>query len=87
MSDLSAALDASHELSARGTGPDPLVLYSVVASIITVLMLFFVLARLYIRFFIQKKPGWDDLACVIATLAQLSYTGLLIYGKKRPSLV
>ncbi|KAI8624508.1 hypothetical protein F5Y19DRAFT_312207 [Xylariaceae sp. FL1651] len=78
MADLPAFMRHPRELSAGGANPNA-VLYVVVASIITALMLFFVLTRLYIRFLIQKTPSWDDVACIIATLTQLSYTGLLLY--------
>lgn len=39
----------------------------------------FVLLKLYVRLFVHKKPGWDDLCTVVAYILQTAQVGYLAY--------
>ncbi|MCJ1454230.1 hypothetical protein MMC28_004582 [Mycoblastus sanguinarius] len=57
---------------------DRVTMYIVPCSILLAVMILFVSLRFYVRLWISRSPGWDDLACLLATIGQISFTGLMI---------
>ncbi|KAL8721246.1 MAG: hypothetical protein Q9225_002023 [Loekoesia sp. 1 TL-2023] len=47
---------------------------------VTVVMLLFVLARLFAKFaYARSQLGWDDVCCVMGTISSLAYMGLVTW--------
>jgi hypothetical protein len=46
---------------------------SIVVLIILPLIWIFICLRLYVRGFVSKQPGWDDITAVIAAVSHVSH--------------
>jgi nicotinamide riboside transporter PnuC len=43
---------------------------SIASLVFTPIVLVLVLVRLYVRTYLTRRPGWDDLTCVLAVVSQ-----------------